>query len=294
MKRPFRRKRLQKWLAGTLDLASMLGLGKDDRDDILYHAKQRFEAGDLDEAERLYRLANTLFPNEADPKIGLGACEQTRGNFVLAMNHYRAAGSHFIGTLNLAECLLLTGNRMAARDFLERYSPGESRSYLPAEVRSRFEALEKLANQNTESEDSHSATPSHVVYTIEPNLSEAEFRSILERSTLAERRPMDDPAAIPGMLANANVIVTARLDELLVGVSRALTDHQFCTYLSDLAVDQSHQKHGIGRELIRRTHEAAGLKTTLILLAAPLARSYYPHIGMEAHDSCWIVPRIPS
>jgi GNAT superfamily N-acetyltransferase len=93
------------------------------------------------------------------------------------------------------------------------------------------------------------------------------------------------------MLRHAGLIVTARVEGRLVGVSRALTDFGFCTYLSDLAVDQAFQGRGIGRELIRRTHEAAGLRTTLILLAAPKARTYYPHIGMVAHDSCWVIPR---
>jgi predicted N-acetyltransferase YhbS len=95
------------------------------------------------------------------------------------------------------------------------------------------------------------------------------------------------------MLEHADVIVTARLGGLLVGVSRAITDYHYCTYLSDLAVDEAYQRKGIGRELVRRTHEAAGLGTTLILLAAPKARDYYPRIGMQAHDSCWIVPRRP-
>ncbi len=44
---------------------------------------------------------------------------------------------------------------------------------------------------------------------------------------------------------------------------------RFACYLSDLAVDVAYQKQGIGKELIRRTHEAAGPQTTLILLAAP-------------------------
>jgi len=76
-----------------------------------------------------------------------------------------------------------------------------------------------------------------------------------------------------------------------VGISRAVTDFSFCVYLSDLAVDEAHQKRGIGKELVRRTHEAAGLKTMLVLLAAPKARDYYPRIGMTPHDSCWIIPR---
>jgi predicted N-acetyltransferase YhbS len=93
------------------------------------------------------------------------------------------------------------------------------------------------------------------------------------------------------MLEHADVIITARVAGRLVGVSRAITDFSYCTYLSDLAVDRDYQRHGIGKELIRLTHDAAGLGTTLILLAAPLARTYYPHIGMSPHDSCWIIPR---
>jgi predicted N-acetyltransferase YhbS len=132
-----------------------------------------------------------------------------------------------------------------------------------------------------------------VTYHLEPELGPHEFIDVLVRSTLAERRPVADLDTIRGMLKNANVIVTARLDGLLVGISRAITDFAFCTYLSDLAVDERHQRQGIGRELIRRTHEAAGLHTTLILLAAPKAQTYYPHVGLSRHESCWIIPRPP-
>lgn len=132
-----------------------------------------------------------------------------------------------------------------------------------------------------------------VTYRLEPDLTSEEFIDVLVRSTLAERRPVEDLATIRAMLANADVIVTARLDGLLVGVSRTITDFAYCTYLSDLAVDVQHQRQGIGRELIRRTHEAAGLHTTLILLAAPKAQQYYPHVGLTKHESCWIIPRQP-
>jgi ribosomal protein S18 acetylase RimI-like enzyme len=130
-----------------------------------------------------------------------------------------------------------------------------------------------------------------VAYAIEPGLTPAEFVDVLVRSTLAERRPVHDPARIAAMLANADVIVTARVGGRLVGVSRAVTDFAYRCYLSDLAVDGAFQRRGIGRELIRRTHAAAGRHTTLVLVAAPKARDYCPHIGMQAHDSCWVIPR---
>jgi GNAT superfamily N-acetyltransferase len=129
-------------------------------------------------------------------------------------------------------------------------------------------------------------------YQLEPELDPAEFIDVLVRSTLAERRPIHDTARIAAMLENASVIVTARAGTELVGVSRALTDFAYCTYLSDLAVDEAYQRRGIGRELIRRTHEHAGRHTTLILLAAPKARDYYPHVGLTGHDSCWILPAV--
>jgi ribosomal protein S18 acetylase RimI-like enzyme len=127
-------------------------------------------------------------------------------------------------------------------------------------------------------------------YTVEPGLEPGEFIDVLYRSTLAERRPVGEPATIAGMLANADIIVTARTEcGLLVGVSRAITDYHWASYLSDLAVDRDYQCQGIGRQLIGRTHQVAGLATRLILLAAPASRGYYPHIGMCVHDSCWMI-----
>jgi len=135
---------------------------------------------------------------------------------------------------------------------------------------------------------------STIAYAIEPGLTAGEFVDVLRRSTLAERRPVDDPRRIAGMLAHADLIVTARdANGLLVGISRALTDREFATYLSDLAVDEAYQGQGIGRELIRRTHLAAGRHTRLLLTAAPKARTYYPYIGMSHNDSCWVIDPKP-
>jgi predicted N-acetyltransferase YhbS len=105
-------------------------------------------------------------------------------------------------------------------------------------------------------------------------------------STLGERRPVDDRKRMGAMLANANLVVTAWEGPLLVGIARSVTDWVYCTYLSDLAVRVSHQRRGIGRELIRLTREAAP-QALLILLAAPKAVEYYPRIGFTRHESAW-------
>jgi predicted N-acetyltransferase YhbS len=107
-------------------------------------------------------------------------------------------------------------------------------------------------------------------------------------STLGERRPVDDRERMRLMLQNANLVITAWDGELMVGISRALTDFAYATYLSDLAVRLSHQRQGIGKELMRRT-QAAAPSATIILLAAPAAEKYYPHAGFTHHPQAWVL-----
>jgi GNAT superfamily N-acetyltransferase len=129
-------------------------------------------------------------------------------------------------------------------------------------------------------------------YALEPHLTAEEFRDVLVASTLAERRPANDLARLARMLREADIIVTARHEGRLVGVSRALTDFSYSCYLSDLAVDVAYQKQGIGKRLIEEIRAKAGPEATLVLLSAPAAESYYPKIGMKKHENCWIVPRV--
>jgi predicted N-acetyltransferase YhbS len=115
-----------------------------------------------------------------------------------------------------------------------------------------------------------------------------EFIDLYRASTLGERRPVDDRERMREMMMNANLTVTAWDGPLLVGISRSFTDFAYATYLSDLAVRLSHQRQGIGKELIRRTQQAAP-QASIILLAAPKAVDYYPHIGFTQHPSAWVL-----
>jgi len=131
----------------------------------------------------------------------------------------------------------------------------------------------------------------NITYRSNLKITAHEFIDLLKRSTLDERRPVDDPERIQKMLDHGNVMVTAWSGDQLVGVSRAVTDFSFCCYLSDLAVDKNFQHKGIGKQLVSLTHEAAGMETMLILLAAPAATKYYPKIGMAQFPHCFIVNR---
>ena len=132
---------------------------------------------------------------------------------------------------------------------------------------------------------------SKIVYKVESSLDPLEFKDVLVRSTLAERRPINDFNRIKKMCNNANLIITARKDGKLVGVARSITDFAYCTYLSDLAVDTNYQNQGIGKRLIKETNKAVP-RTKIILLSAPAAVEYYPKIGMKKHNYCFTIDDI--
>ncbi|MBW6417192.1 GNAT family N-acetyltransferase [Celeribacter sp. PS-C1] len=131
-----------------------------------------------------------------------------------------------------------------------------------------------------------------ITYAIEPDLSASEFLSLLAASTLAERRPVNQPQRIARMLANSDLIVTAR-DAVghLVGVARSVTDFAYCLYCSDLAVDVRFQGRGIGKALLQETVSAAPEVKTHLLLSAPGAMSFYEAAGYEAAGNCFIFHR---
>jgi predicted N-acetyltransferase YhbS len=126
-------------------------------------------------------------------------------------------------------------------------------------------------------------------FSTETAITSGQFIDVLRRSTLGERRPLEDARCIADMLRHANLLCTAWDDQRLIGVARSLTDFSYCCYLADLAVDQAYQRHGLGRQLIRLTQARLGPHCKIILLAAPKAVDYYPHIGFTQHPSAWLL-----
>ena len=104
-------------------------------------------------------------------------------------------------------------------------------------------------------------------------------------------RPTNDKERIQKMFDNSNLIVTAWDKEILVGVSRSITDWVWSCYLSDLAIRQDYKKEGIGKKLIYLTKEKVGEQSMVLLLSVPTAMEYYPKVGFEKLDNSFILKR---
>ncbi|MER5935517.1 GNAT family N-acetyltransferase [Streptomyces sp. NPDC002054] len=117
-----------------------------------------------------------------------------------------------------------------------------------------------------------------------------EVLEVYRTSGLGERRPIEDTDRFREMLRNANLVLVARDSATgkLIGIARSISDFSYVTYLSDIAVDGTYQRSGIGRALIDATQkETPGVK--IVLLSAPAAADYYPHIGFTRHGSAWVL-----
>ena len=114
---------------------------------------------------------------------------------------------------------------------------------------------------------------------------------LYKRSTLGERRPINNVSTFESMLKHANLMITAWDGDKLIGISRSLTDFSYVTYLADLAVDEQYQRMGIGKQLIEETKARLDPECLIVLLAAPKANSYYEHLGFEHNPRAWTLKK---
>ncbi|MBA3673832.1 MAG: GNAT family N-acetyltransferase [Chitinophagaceae bacterium] len=104
-------------------------------------------------------------------------------------------------------------------------------------------------------------------------------------------RPTNDRKRIKKMFENSNLIITAWDKELLIGISRSITDWVWSCYLADLAIRKDYQAKGIGKKLIALTKGKVGNETMMLLLSVPTAMVYYSKVGLQKVENGFIINR---
>lgn len=128
-----------------------------------------------------------------------------------------------------------------------------------------------------------------IEYSLDKRPSVDQIIELYEKAGLP--RPINDKERIQKMVDSSNLIVTAWDKNVLVGVSRSITDWVWSCYLADLAIHPDYKKGGIGKELVRLTKEKLGEQSMVLLLSVPTAMEYYPKIGMLKEDRAFTILR---
>ena len=119
-------------------------------------------------------------------------------------------------------------------------------------------------------------------------VSPEEYIGFLKRTDLGSQYPRERfEERIARLVHTVSISLTARNEDgLLVGVLFGLTDFAYWLYVTDLGVDRDYERQGIGRQLTKTAHEAAGGEKDIAvyLIANENAVPFYEKCGMKKAD----------
>ncbi len=119
----------------------------------------------------------------------------------------------------------------------------------------------------------------------EERLEAEEYIDFLRRTDLGSQYPLERfRERIPRLLQNASLSLAARDERgCLVGVLLGLTDFAYWLFVTDLGVDRSLVRRGIGRRLMKTALAMAGGERDIAvyLVANGKAVPFYERLGMK-------------
>ena len=120
---------------------------------------------------------------------------------------------------------------------------------------------------------------------VEERISAEEYIDFLKRTDLGSQYPkerFDD--RIAKLVTNVSISLVARNESgTVVGVLFGLTDFSYWLYVTDLGVDRTYTRQGIGKQLMRTAHSIAGGEKDIAvyLIANENAVGFYEKLGMK-------------
>lgn len=88
-----------------------------------------------------------------------------------------------------------------------------------------------------------------------------------------------DPKKLQPAAENSHTVVSAIVDEKLVGFGRAISDGQYQSAIYDIVVLPEFQRKGIGSTIMNALLEKLPKKTTVLIFVAPGKQAFYRKFG---------------
>ena len=121
----------------------------------------------------------------------------------------------------------------------------------------------------------------------EERLTPESYIYFLKRTNLGSQYPKERfQERIAKLVKNVTISLVARDEDnnnQIVGVLFGLTDFCYWLYVTDLGVDRSYEKQGIGSQLMKQAHTIAGGEKDIAvyLIANDQAIPFYEKLGMK-------------
>ena len=122
----------------------------------------------------------------------------------------------------------------------------------------------------------------------EEHISADEYIDFLKRTDLGSQYPKERfDERIAKLVKNVSISLIARNENgIIVGVLLGLTDFVYWLYITDLGVDRTYERQGIGKHLMKTAHDIAGGEKDIAvyLIANENAIPFYEKLGMKKAD----------
>lgn len=122
----------------------------------------------------------------------------------------------------------------------------------------------------------------------EERITSDEYIDFLKRTDLGSQYPKERfEERISKLVDNVSISLVARNENnLVVGVLFGLTDFVYWLYITDLGVDRTYERQGIGKQLMQTAHDLAGGEKNIAvyLIANENAIPFYEKLGMKKAD----------
>jgi ribosomal protein S18 acetylase RimI-like enzyme len=109
------------------------------------------------------------------------------------------------------------------------------------------------------------------------NLNWEELSKLYLAAPLGQKEPSDLKIAFSNSMFKCFVYDSGRL----IAAGRALADGRDCSYICDVAVHPSHQRLGIGKQVVSKLVDLSQDHKKIILYAAPGKESFYRKLGFK-------------
>jgi len=105
-----------------------------------------------------------------------------------------------------------------------------------------------------------------------------ELSELFKQTTWAKNRSISD---IDSLIKQSNVFVTIKIDGLLIGYGRALSDGMYRALIDDIVIDESYRKKGLGKTIMTKLLEQLKEVDEVFLNTREHLESFYEQFGFE-------------
>ncbi len=127
-------------------------------------------------------------------------------------------------------------------------------------------------------------------------VSAEEYIDFLRRSDLGKQYPKEDfQQRVTDLVRNIQISLIARNKQSqIIGICFGLTDFVYWLFITDLGIDRSYEKQGLGKALMEIVHDLAGGEKKIIVFAYANENAipFYEKIGMKETKSMMIKDNI--